>query len=361
MASGRGEFNDRKKMILKAVIDEYIRGGEPVGSKYLTQSANIPLSPATIRNEMSELERMGYLEQPHTSAGRVPSEEGYRYYVRSLMQSYSMTMSELDELNRLTRAKLSELDRIIETAGRLAGAMTNYTALTFRGTDLASAVMNFRTVKMGERLMLLIMVMGNDKAQTRHIQTDFDLSDETLSLLETVLNRHIAGVDVDSITLPIIMEMETEMGEAAPLIQMVVKCVYDAAKNGENEIKFDGVSRLLQYQEYSDPEKFRSFLGLLEEHKDEIIDVVTKGDPDETNVYIGSELPSDKAGSSALIFKNIVYNGRVIGAIGIIGPSRMDYSKVISTVDYLSESIQKMVSGKPLLPNNSEKEKPKDD
>ena len=207
MASGSGEFSERKKMILKAVIDEYIRGGEPVGSKYLTQSANIPLSPATIRNEMSELERMGYLEQPHTSAGRVPSENGYRYYVRSLMQSYSMTMSELAEFNRLTKAKISELDRIIDTAARLAGSLTNYTAVTFRGNEAYSTVMSFRTMKMNDRLFLLIMVMDNNAAQTRHVPTDIDLTDDILSRLENTLNAHIAGVDVDSITLPRIMEM----------------------------------------------------------------------------------------------------------------------------------------------------------
>ncbi len=360
MPSGKGEFSDRKKMILKAVIDEYIRCGEPVGSKSLTQSANISLSPATIRNEMSELERMGYLEQPHTSAGRVPSEEGYRYYVRSLMQSYNMTVSELAELNRLTKVKISELDRIIESAARLAGSLTNYTAMTFRGIEAYSTVMSFRTMKMKDRLFLLVMVMDNKSAQTRNVSTDFDLTDETLKHLEDVLNSHIAGLEVDAITLPRIMEMEQEMGDAAGLIQQVIKCVYDAAKQSEGSMEFEGLNRLLQYQEYSDLEKFRGFLGLLEEHKDDLIDVVTKANPGETNVYIGSDIPNSTAGSSALILKNIVYDGRVIGAIGIIGPSRMDYSKVISTVDYLSDSIQRMV-GSPALPPTKESEASKDD
>ena len=152
------------------------------------------------------------------------------------------------------------------------------------------------------------------------------------------------------------------MGDAAPLVQQAIKCVYDAAKQGEGSIKFEGVNRLLQYQEYSDLEKFRGFLGLLEEHKDDLIDVVTNANPGETNVYIGSDIPSETAGSSALVFKNIIYDGRVIGAIGVIGPSRMDYSKVISTVDYLSESIQRMV-GSPALPPdpNKEREASKDD
>ena len=359
MASGHKEFNDRKKMILKAVIDAYIRGGEPVGSKSLTQSANIKLSPATIRNEMSELEKMGYLEQPHTSAGRIPSEEGYRYYVRSLMQSYNMTMSELAELNRLTKIKISELDRIIESAGRLAGSLTNYTAMTFRGTEPNSSVSSFRAIRMNEYLLLLVMVMDSDTAQTRHINADFEITETAASMLEQTLNRHIAGVSIDEITLPVIMEMENEMGDAAPLVQMAIKCVYDAAKSSEGNIKFEGLNRLLQYQEYNDLEKFRGFLGLLEDHKDQLIDVVTNAAPGETNVYIGSDLPTETAGSSALIFKNIIYDGRVVGAIGVIGPSRMDYSKVITTVDYLSESIQRMICGES-LPQSTDKQGDKD-
>ena len=354
--SRRGEFNDRKKSILKAVVDEYIRCGEPVGSKYLTQNANFNLSSATIRNEMSELERMGYLEQPHTSAGRVPSEEGYRYYVRSLMQSYRMTIEEIEELNRLTRAKMSELDRIIDSAGKLIGSLTNYTALTFRRPDSLMTVMAFRTVKMNDHLFLLIMIMNADTAQTRHVQSAFTVTDEMLTRLEDILNRYLAGTNMDTVTLPVIMAMEEEMGDGAQLIQAIVKCVYDATKSGDGNLKFEGLNRLLQYQEYSDLEKFRGFLGLIEEHKDQLIDVVSRADNDETNVFIGSDIPAQIANSSALIFKNIIYDGRVIGAIGVIGPSRMDYSKVITTVDLLTKSIQSMVSDGPLLPPDTKGE-----
>ena len=155
---------------------------------------------------------------------------------------------------------------------------------------------------------------------------------------------------MDTVTLPVIMAMEEEMGEGAPLIQAIVKCVYDAVKTGEGNLKFDGINRMLQYQEFSDVEKFRGFLGLVEEHKDQLIDVVSRADTDETNVFIGSEIPAQIDSSSALIFKNIIHDGRVIGAIGVIGPSRMDYSKVITTVDFLTRSIQHMVSNDGLLP-----------
>lgn len=354
MASGERDFydlNDRRKMILKAVIDAHIRGGEPVGSKYLTQSANIPLSSATIRNEMAELEDMGYLVQPHASAGRVPSEDGYRYYVRSLMRSYQMTMDEIAELNRLTKAKMSELDRIIESAGQLMGNLTNYTAMTFRGRPTSLLIMSFRAVRLNARLFLLIMVTGADAAQTKQIKTGFDVSELTLSRLEQVLNTYVAGVPMAEITLPVIMQMERDMGEdGASLISSIMKCIYEVTEASGGELRFEGVNRLLQYPEYSDIDKFRGLLGLIEEHKKDLIDVVSHAKSDETNVFIGSDIAIQPSSSSTLIFKTITRDGKVIGAIGVIGPCRMDYSKVITTVDYLSQSIQNMVGGEMLLP-----------
>lgn len=354
----RNDLSDRKKMILKAVIDAHIRGGEPVGSKYLTQSAGINLSSATIRNEMSELEDMGYLVQPHASAGRVPSENGYRYYVRSLMRSYQMTMDEIAELNRLTKIKMSELDRIIESAGKLMGNLTNYTAMTFRGKPNSLLVLNFRTMKLNPRLFLLIMVTNADTAQTRHIKTSNEISDLILSRLEQVLNRYVAGVPMTEITLPVIMQMERDMGEeGAPLISSIMKCIYEVTESSGGELRFDGVNRLLQYPEYSDIDKFRGLLGLIEEHKTDLIDVVSHANKDETNVFIGSDIAIQPASSSTLIFKSITKDGRVVGAIGVIGPCRMDYSKVITTVDYLSKSIQNMVGGDMLLPEKEREDK----
>lgn len=355
------EFKDlsqRKKLILQAIIDAHIEGGEPVGSKYLTQNLPISISSATIRNEMSELEEMGFLEQPHTSAGRVPSEYGYRFYVDSLMRNYEMTMNELTELNRLTKNKVEKLDKILEHAAKLMGNMTNYTALAFKGNTPDSVITKFQTVRMGEGKFLLVMVTGAETAQTKVINHGFAISDDALSRLETVLNKYLCGIDLQSVTLSLISEMERAVGhEAAPLINPIVKGVYDVInESSEGDIKFAGVDKLLQYPEFSDIGRFRQLLGAME-RKDDILDIVSHSKKDEINVYIGSENTVDDMSNSTLIFRTITQGDKVVGAIGVIGPCRMDYSKVIATVDYLSRNIQQMMDNDKLLPDKESEDK----
>lgn len=351
-------LSDRKKLILKAIIDAHIRGGEPVGSKYLTQNLPISISSATIRNEMSELEEMGFLEQPHTSAGRVPSEYGYRFYVDSLMKSYEMTMNELQELNRLTKNKMERLDRILEGAAQVMGNLTNYTALAFKGKSRVTVITQFKTMRMGMGKFLLVMMTSEENVQTKVINHGFELSDAVLERLENVLNKHLCNVNLESVTLSEISEMERAVGyEAAPLISPIVRGVYDVLnKESEDELKFAGVDRLLQYPEFSDVSKFRQLLGAIEK-KDDILDIVSHSKKDEINVYIGSENSVDVMNNSTLIFRTITQNDKVVGAIGVIGPCRMDYSKVIATIDYLSRNIQQMMDqDKMLLGNESEEE-----
>lgn len=228
--------------------------------------------------------------------------------------------------------------------------------MTFRGKLSSLMVLSFRVMKLNPKMFLLIMVTNADTAQTRHIKTSFEINDIILTRLEQVLNTYVAGVPMAEITLPVIMQMERDMGEdGAQLVSSIIKCIYEVTETDGGDMRFEGVNRLLQYPEYSDIDKFRGLLGLIEEHKKDLIDVVAHAKPDETNVFIGSDIAIEPANSSTLIFKTITKEGRVVGAIGVIGPCRMDYSKVITTVDYLSQSIQNMVGGD-LLPQKNESE-----
>ena len=329
-------------MILEAIVDEYIARGEPVGSKFLSQ--NIPYSPATIRNEMADLETLGYLEHPYESAGRVPTRRGYRYYVDTLMHSYSMTFGEVEELNRMTRLKMTELDKIIESAASLAGAITNYTTLTFSGRPGSAVITNFKTMKMSAHRFLLIMVTSADVAKTKHITVDFEVTSGMLKRLEYVLNRRLAGVSINEVTVPVMLKMEDEMGEdGRPLIQPIIKIVYEITGELGGDLNFDGINRLLHYPEFNDIEKLRGLLGLME-HKSDLIDIISKSKRDEINIYIGSENDVETLRDSTLIFRTITRGDKVVGAIGVIGPCRMDYAKVVTTVDALSRNIQRMLS-----------------
>ena len=345
------DLNPRKKLILKCIIEEYIRSGEPVGSKLLTQNKQIGLSSASIRSEMAELEAMGYLKQPHTSAGRVPSELGYRFYVNQLIDGYEMTSKELEELDSLKADKRAELDSILENAAHLMGSVTNYPALTFKNPTASPVILKFKTVQMHDRRFLLIMVTNSDQVKTEYIDTEAPVSESLLQMIEDALNRYLANKSISKFTLPLIMEMENDLPESAEtIISKAVKVIYKVIKElDEGELHFDGVNKLLQYHEFTDIDRLRGILGAIEENREDIVRIVRHPKNNAVNVFIGSENSVDLMRNSTLIFRPITENGRVVGAIGVIGPCRMDYSKVITTVDYLSNHISKMIN-KPLLP-----------
>ncbi len=352
--SGNGrELNDRKKMILKAIIEAHVKEGEPVGSKYLTQHQQIALSSATIRNEMAELESLGYLEQPHTSAGRVPSEVGYRFYVNSLMQKYRMSQNELMRMNALVKSRLAEVDRLLETATQLAAALTNYTSLAVKPKQNAAVIERFKTVHLGDDLFMLIMMDGDGNIKTRQIHTDIPVDAAMLERLELLLNARIAGRRVHEISVPLVMEMEKSFGEGESLIGPVVKNICETMGEMDGgDLKYAGVNHLLEYPEYADAHEFKELLGVLEEKRD-ILKLVsdTEAEGDGPQVIIGSENGVEEMKNSTLVFQKIRAGGKVIGVIGILGPRRMDYSKVISTVEYIAGNISDLLNTTPKLPS----------
>ena len=338
------ELSERKKLILKSIIEAHIKLGEPVGSKYLMQEANIPYSSATIRNEMAELEELGYLEQPHTSAGRVPSELGYRFYVDSLVQQYDMTTKEAAALNKMLSVKMSEIDKILENATKVASAITNYTALSLRPRPSSITIRRYETVYLDSRNFVLVMIASTqDTVKTKNVKLPFDVTKEDIAKLSEVLNGVLAGVGIDNINISLMMRMENEMPDCPELVGIVVKSIYETMNELGAEIKFEGVNRLLQYPEYKDIDKLQKMLSAFED-KNDIVRAVSTIDQsdDETKVFIGSENMVKIMDDSTLIYKNLKLNGKTIGAIGIIGPCRMDYSKVLATIDKLSDEINRL-------------------
>lgn len=351
---GGSELNERKKMILKAIIEAHVKEGEPVGSKFLTQNKQIALSSATIRNEMAELESLGYLEQPHTSAGRVPSEIGYRFYVNSLMQKYRMTQNELARMNALAKSRLAEVDRLLESATRLAAGLTNYTSIAIKPKQSTAVIEKFKTVLISDRVFMLVMIDGTGNIRTRQISTDEDVDDELLNRLEFLLNVRMANKRVDEITVSLVMEMERSFGSGEGIISAVAKTVCETLGEPEGgDLKMAGVNHLLEYPEFSDAREFKELLGVLEEKRD-ILKLVSdiETDDDGPQVLIGSENSLEEMKNSTIVFQKIKSGGKVIGAIGIIGPRRMDYSKVISTVEYIAQNISGMLNTTLALPES---------
>lgn len=340
-------LSERKKQILKAIVEAHVELGEPVGSKYLTSGGIITCSSATIRNEMAELEEMGYLEQPHTSAGRIPSEAGYRLYVDSLLERYRLTEAEIAELKQILRGKQNELDSILDSAARLASRLTDYTALSLKPRQRRITVSRFEILPIDENTLVLVMIIGRI-VKTKYIRSDYPVNGDAASRLSCVLNTFISGMTSSEITIPIMMEMERAMGEYEYLVSPVVKSVCELISSFDGgELKFDGINRLLSYPDYYDNERLREMLELFES-KDDLLRVISEGAYSETDsgkvkIYIGRENLVKIMDNSTLIYKTIKRGDVPVGAIGIIGPTRMNYGRAIALIDHLSDSVAGML------------------
>lgn len=348
MNDEKNGLSERKKLILKAVVDAHIEHGEPVGSKFLTQNKQIAYSSATIRNEMAELEELGFLEQPHTSSGRIPSEAGYRFYVDALIDKYNFTQREIDELSKMLQAKQTELDNILQVALHLVSRMTNYTALALKPRQARITVNRYEIMRLDDRTLVLIMLIGA-AVKTKYIKSNRSIPNEAAARLAIVLNQKAAGVTASEITLPMMMEMERMMGEYEYLVSPVIKAVCETISVFDGgELTFEGINRLLSYPEYYDFDRLKEMLALFE-RKDDLLAVLSEeahGEDDgKVQIYIGRENLVKIMDNSTLIFKTVRENGVPVGAIGIIGPTRMDYSRVIAMIDRMTDAVSDAVKG----------------
>lgn len=344
-------LSPRKMQILKAIVDAHISHGEPVGSKYLSQDENIPCSSATIRNEMAELEEMGYLVQPHTSAGRVPSELGYRYYVDALVGQYSQTRSEIDQINELLRYKLTEMDEILSEASRLAASFTDYTGIAFKPGLGKVRIVQFKSVLLSPRDFLLVMTFEGDIVKTKTIHLSFSINEEILSRFNEAANMYLVNLTSDEIAMPAIVRLEALMGSAGAMIHPTIKVIYETMNEMDKaDVKLEGITKLLEYPEYSDVSDFKNLMGVLEK-KDKLMDVISNHTSEAEggiHIYIGTDSETDGMKNTTLIFKNISIGGKQL-AVGVIGPKRMNYSKVIEMINGLASGIDKMYGAESLL------------
>ena len=355
MALQKNELSDRKKLILKTIVEAHIRGGEPVGSKYITESKHLTCSSATIRNEMAELESLGYLEQPHTSAGRVPSKLGYRLYVDTLLEEYAMTAKEIAQINQLMKIKMSELDQIIDKASKVASAVTNYTGFAIKSRARSVTVTKYEAALIDAHSFVLIVVASNGSVKTRNVIVDSVIDEHILARLTAALNDLVVGVDAEGISLSVMISLENRLSGDSVLVNTVMKSIYEMlGELDSGELKVSGLDRLLQYPEFADAENLGELLGAFE-RKNDILDLVPETDGEDVNVVIGKESSVKVINNSTLVFKPIRSNGKTVGAIGVIGPLRMDYARVLTTLDNLGGNISYLLNETKQLPEGDKK------
>lgn len=333
------ELSERKKAILKSVIDSYIRTGDPVGSKSLTESKQFSLSSATIRSEMNDLESMGYLEQPHTSAGRVPTPQGYRTYVDTLMEKYFLGMEELEVLNEVMSGKLTEVGRLMDEAAKAIGQITNYATFAFLGGS-GSPVDRYETVWVDENSFLLIMICKDGTIRNRHVKLMDPVDRATLDEAKEALNATMSGLSAEQINLSVILEFEEKMSGHPGFASTVLRVVHEMLGSYDREkVHIDGVTKLLSYPEFMNVAKFQSILSLFEERQ-RFAELMEKAVPGQTSIVLGNEEQSEFGlPDTGFVFHPITVGDKVVGAIGVIGPQRMDYKKVVASLDYFAAGL----------------------
>ncbi len=345
------DLSERKKQILKSIIDAYIDSGEPVGSKYLTTYGNISLSPATIRNEMSELEGLGYLDKPHTSAGRVPSARGYKFYVDQLSEDYRLGAQELELLGELTRFKTAQIESIMERASKIMSGVTKYAAVSIAQSDGGGTVKRFDAVYIDERSFLLVMILPDGSAKTAQLSSEFTLTEREVLKIKELLCANLLDTPLDKVSLDVIMSLEESFGKHRNLVNRILRAAYSVTRGeAEEKIKIDGLTNLLSYPEFSSAEKARSIVELAESRREDIKKLMENGD--ETvglspivsdagsgmKIYIGENSEDAALSDTSLVYCTFPV-GNTQAVVGILGPRRMDYKKVVASLKYLAKSM----------------------
>lgn len=360
------DLSERKKQILKSIIDAYIDSGEPVGSKNLASYGNISLSPATIRNEMSELESLGYLDKPHTSAGRVPSAQGYKFYVDQLNEDYRLGVEELELLGELTRFKTAQVESIMDRANKIMSGVTKYAAVSLAKTENVGTVARFDAVYIGEHSFLLVMILAGGNAKTAQLSSDFTLSPGDVTKIKDILNANLCGVVLDKISLDSMMALEDAFGKHRGLVGKILRAAYSVTRGeGTGDVRIDGLTNLLSYPEFSSVEKARSIVELAESRKDDIKKLLEFSEDDgETGlvpaisdengmkIFFGEDTKDGALADTSLVYCSFPV-GNTNAVIGILGPKRMDYKKVVASLRYLAKSMGQ--NGEGLLTDGKDK------
>ena len=327
------ELTDRKKKILQAIIRNYLETGEPVGSRTISKYTDLNLSSATIRNEMADLEEMGYILQPHTSAGRIPSDAGYRLYVDELMLE---KQKEVDELKGELLDKEEKLDHLLKQTAKLLAVNTNYATMVSAPTIHRNKLKFIQLTKVNVEQLLAVIVVEGNVIKNSIIDITQEMDDETILKLNILLNTHLNGLSIEEINLAMITALKQQAGIHSDLIGEVIDAVASAIHEEEDlEIYTSGANNILKYPELSDNHKASELINTLEEKQvlgrlvqDTLADESSTG----LQVYIGNESPITAMKDCSIVTATYDLGEGMKGTIGIIGPKRMDYDKVVDNL-----------------------------
>lgn len=336
-------LGDRKKKILKAVIDEYIEHAEPVGSKSIAMHTDLDLSPATIRNEMSDLENMGYLEQPHVSAGRIPSQAGYRLYVDELMNRHRLTVNEIEAINQGLRIKMKELDEMIRSVSKVVAKLTNYTTYAVMSGASKVYIRKFDLMLVDARTVVVVVVTSAAAVRNTYLKAAFPIEEEELQALNRMLNDRFINLTLDKIDLLLVRQAEREIGRLGPLVSPIINFAAEIMEEGEDShVYIGGASRILSHPEYRDAEKAQKLLDFISDQHD-LGRTVHAEEPGKLRIAIGAENEAEPLQDASVVYGTYGIGDHFKGTLGVIGPVRMDYAKIAANLNYFLNGLNKLL------------------
>jgi len=336
------ELTERKKKILRAIVDNYIRTAEPVGSKVISEMPEMNISSATIRNEMSDLTEMGYLEQPHTSAGRIPSPAGYRLYIDELMQDYKLSMDEAQSLNHTLDQRLRQFDDVIAQASKIVSRMTNLPAYAVASRTGRVTIKKFEILGAGAGSFILVLMTSHDVVKNKLIKLPVQLTENDLRLLSAVLNATLTDLTVEEITPEVLDRVSRSAGNAESLVPVIVDyATHLLREQAGNEVFLSGQTRLLGHPEYRDPVKAQEILSHLDEDVISNLPAVI-GPESKMQILVGPENVARELKDTSVVMTRFDIGDGMQGMIGVVGPTRMDYAQITARLSYFTESLSRM-------------------
>ena len=330
-------LDDRKKKVLQAIVEEYINTAEPVSSNALISKYGLECSSATIRNEMADLEKKGLLDKMHTSSGRVPSAKGYGYYVDELLKDDNISLEEVKYISDKLETKVNEIEDLTKITANTISEITHYTTVTIGPKTDEQIIKEIKFVLLGSRMILAVIMTDTGMVKETIIKFDEDVNEKQVETINYMFNNKLKGKPIETINQPLeeylYNEMKGMVGVIKPIITQIKKVLFE-----ENEIHLQGARKELDLPEFNSLQVAKNFMNILDE-KELIADMLNSGFAEDINVYIGGEDEKEQLKDfSVVTFKHKIGN-KDMGTIGIIGPKRMDYSKVISVMKYISKKL----------------------
>jgi len=342
---GRVLLDGRKLKILQAIIKNYLETGEPVGSRTISKYTDLNLSSATIRNEMADLEELGYILQPHTSAGRIPSDKGYRLYVDTMLEE---RVQEVEDMKELLLQKADKIDLLLQQIAKLLAVNTNYATLVSTPRYRSKKVKFIQLTGVDTSQLLAVILLEGNIVKNKIIETELPIEQEIILKLNIVLNTFLQGLDLSEINLSIIQKIKEQATNYSGLVSDILDAIAEAIKEeDEVEIFTSGATNILKYPELTNMEKITELMGTFEEKKQLTELISTKleenmSDNRGIQVYIGSETPVEAMKDCSVVTATYELEEGVYGRIGIIGPKRMDYEKVVSMLHTLKMQLDEI-------------------